>query len=204
MAQARAKEQVVQEFRTQAIQEAALRVISRHGLAGATMQAIADEAGIAKGTIYLYFRNREALVEQTAEVAFAQLAEQLRPALDGPGKVEERVCAYVTTKLAFAHENREFFRVYLALCDAEPEVAMGKRRLHRRRQYTEHLGRVAALLREGMRSGEVRKQDPDRLALFLSEGLHAIMVRRLTEPSSPAPAAESAWIADLLLRGMLN
>ena len=41
---AKSKEDVVQEFRVQSIQEAAIRVISRKGMASATMQEIAEEA----------------------------------------------------------------------------------------------------------------------------------------------------------------
>ena len=53
------KEELVEGFRVQTIQEAALRVVSRRGLAAATMQEIAAEAGVAKGTIYLYFKSKE-------------------------------------------------------------------------------------------------------------------------------------------------
>ena len=56
----KSKEDVVQEFRVQSIQEAAIRVISRKGMAAATMQEIAAEAGVAKGTIYLLPRSRGA------------------------------------------------------------------------------------------------------------------------------------------------
>ncbi len=49
----KSKEEVVQEFRVQSLQEAAMRVIARKGMAAATMAEIAKEAGVAKGTIYL-------------------------------------------------------------------------------------------------------------------------------------------------------
>ena len=49
-----------------------MRVIARKGMAAATMQEIADEAGVAKGTIYLYFRDRDELVEKTFETAMQQ------------------------------------------------------------------------------------------------------------------------------------
>ena len=58
------KQAVVEEFRVQEILEATLRVITRSGISGATMQQIADDAGIAKGTIYLYFKNRDELIER--------------------------------------------------------------------------------------------------------------------------------------------
>ncbi|MGZ6971061.1 MAG: helix-turn-helix domain-containing protein, partial [Thermoanaerobaculia bacterium] len=53
------KKQVVEEFRCRAICEAAMRVVGRKGLAGATVEDIAREAGVAKGTVYLYFRSRD-------------------------------------------------------------------------------------------------------------------------------------------------
>jgi len=50
-----------------------MRVIARKGMAAATVQEIADEAGVAKGTIYLYFRDRDELVERTFEGAISEL-----------------------------------------------------------------------------------------------------------------------------------
>src|SRR5205823_5087438 len=74
---AKSKEEVVQEFRIQSIQDAAMRVIARKGMAAATMQDIAEEAGVAKGTIYLYFRDRDELVEKTFESAITGLGKRI-------------------------------------------------------------------------------------------------------------------------------
>jgi len=100
MAQVRAgrtKEEVLKDFRTGEIVQAARRVIAELGFVDASMERIAHEAGVAKGTIYLYFRNKEELLAQALEdraahgldektrgaprIARAQLAA-LRAALD--------------------------------------------------------------------------------------------------------------------------
>src|SRR3569832_2303223 len=78
---AKSKEDVVSEFRIRTIQDAALRVIARKGMASATIAEIADEANIAKGTIYLYFRDRDELVEKTFETAISQLHERIEQAM---------------------------------------------------------------------------------------------------------------------------
>src|SRR5687768_18416522 len=96
----RSKEEVVQEFRIQSIQEATMRVISRKGMAAATMQEIADEAGVAKGTIYLYFRDRDELVEKTFDNAMQTLTERIDEALDRDIPIEEKIRAVMTAKFA--------------------------------------------------------------------------------------------------------
>src|SRR5436190_23566738 len=111
----KSKEEVVQEFRIHTIQEATMRVIARKGMAAATMQEIAEEAGIAKGTIYLYFRDREELVEKTFETAIGQLHNRLDAAMEVAGSFEERLRALITAQFSFFSENREFFRLYHSL-----------------------------------------------------------------------------------------
>jgi len=52
------------EERPQQILDAAFEVFGEHGLAGARLDDIAKRAGVAKGTIYLYFPNKEALFKE--------------------------------------------------------------------------------------------------------------------------------------------
>src|SRR5438552_18187600 len=110
---ARSKEEVVQEFRIHSIRDAAMRVIARKGMAAATMQEIADEAGIAKGTIYLYFRDRDELVEKTFESAMNDLHERVEQALENEGSFEEKLRAVLAAQISYFQAHREFFRLYI-------------------------------------------------------------------------------------------
>lgn len=192
----RSKEDVVEEFRVQSIMEAALRVMSRKGVEAATMQEIAHAAGIAKGTIYLYFKTREDLVHRTAEFALSGLAAALGVALREPGTFRERLRRLVQLKIGFFHENRDFFRVYLAACQAEGA------RPGRHTRYELHLRQLSSFLHEAMRKGEILSSDPDRLALFLSEGINAVTRRRLADSSPPPPEQDVEWITATLLDGL--
>src|SRR5438270_11555460 len=111
MASSKSKDEVVSEFRIQSIQEAAMRVIARKGMSAATIADIATEAGIAKGTIYLYFRDRDALVEKTFETAIGELHKRVDAALARGGSFQERFRAVIAAELAFFRENAEFFRL---------------------------------------------------------------------------------------------
>jgi AcrR family transcriptional regulator len=191
------------EFRIQEVQAAALRVISRKGLPGATMQEIADEAGVAKGTLYLYFRDREDLLERAADYAFSKLGARLDERLPSIPTFAEKLLALIRTEIAFFDEHREFFRIYVTLKQPLAEVHQSSRRrrmCHPR--YAAHLLRVENMLREAMERGEVRPSDPARLALFVSESAVALMLRRLTEDRPPDADRDSTWMADIILNGL--
>lgn len=199
----RSKEEVVQEFRIHSIQEATMRVIARKGMAAATVQEIADEAGVAKGTIYLYFRDRDELIEKTFEGAMTQLIARIDAVLNQDLPFAEKIRAIMAAKLAFFSENREFFRLYLTLRMPEgnaPRQRRQKAACHP--QYRARAQQLAAQLKTAMERGEVREMDPYRLALFIIEGSTAVILERLTEDSSPADSADVDFIAGLVLDGV--
>ena len=47
-----------QDFKRQSIQEAVIQLMCREGLGSVTMERVAQEVGIAKGTVYLHYRTR--------------------------------------------------------------------------------------------------------------------------------------------------
>jgi AcrR family transcriptional regulator len=203
MAQLKSKEEVVQEFRIQSIEDATMRVIARKGMASATMQEIADEAGVAKGTIYLYFRDRDELVEKTFERAITELLHRVEQALMSEGPIEERLRAMIAAKIAFFNENREFVRLYVSL--RLPEGTPQQQRRHRRNcepQYRGNIDRFAEVLRGAMERGEIRATDPQRLSLFLVEGTNAIVIDRVFAESPPPDEQDVEFLANMIFEGI--
>jgi AcrR family transcriptional regulator len=199
----KSKEEVVSEFRVQSIQDAAMRVIARKGMAAATMQEIAEEAGVAKGTIYLYFRDRDELVEKTFETAITQLIDRVEKAMIEGKSLEEKIRAAMTAKLSFFRENREFFRLYISL--RLPEGDAQQQRRHKRNcepQYRDSVGRLAGILEEAMDRGEIRRFDSHRLALFIVEGSNAIVVERVMEESSPSEELDVEFLTQVIMGGI--
>ncbi len=194
------KRELVQEFRMQAIREAASRVVGEHGVLGATMEAIAAEAGIAKGTIYLYFKNREDLLEQTADHALEDLLRDLAALFDSDERFESQLRRFVRSVLGFFDENRHFFRLYQAAGQST-----GKDEADcRSRRYDDYLVRLSAWVRRAMAAGEVRPLDAERVSLVLSEALIAVIRRRRLEEPPPPVDADTEWLATLFLDGALS
>jgi AcrR family transcriptional regulator len=199
----KSKEEVVQEFRIQSIQEATMRVISRKGMAAATMQEIADEAGVAKGTIYLYFRDRDELVEKTFDSAISELMQRIDAALEQDVPFDEKIRAMMAAHLGFFGANREFFRLYLSLRMPEGTASRQRRqKQHCQPQYRGRVQKFADTLAQAMDRGEVRRVDPYKLALFIIEGSTALILERLTEEAPPSEASDLDLITGLILDGI--
>ena len=193
------KEELVEQYRRETIRVAAQRVIAQRGLAGASMAAIAGEAGVAKGTLYLYFKDRDDLLDQAAGRIFDELLERLKSVLAGDRPLRESLRELVLTKLAFFDANQEFLRVYVALRLGGKDEARHRRR--RRPQYAHYLEMLTDYLAAAARRGEMKGFDPARVALFLAEGTSAILQRRLEE-TGRSPEEDVEWIVDLLLNGL--
>jgi AcrR family transcriptional regulator len=199
----KSKEEVVQEFRIQSIQEATMRVIARKGMAAATMQEIADEAGVAKGTIYLYFRDRDELVEKTFETAMTELGDRIDKVLETGLSFDEKLREAIRVRLAFFRENREFFRLYLSL--RMPEGTPQQQRRQKRTchpQYRTRVQKFADVLKDAMKRGEIRELEQYRLALFVIEGSTAIILERLNEDAPPPEEADVEFMTQLILDGV--
>ena len=108
------RKDVVTEFREAEILEAARRVFARRGFADAAMEEIAQVAGLAKGTLYLYYDSKRELYQASLRAGLLELCDALERAIERAPTLAARLEAYVTTKVAYFDEHRDFFRIYLA------------------------------------------------------------------------------------------
>ena len=195
------KEEVIEEFRCTSIQDAALRVIARKGIEGATIQEIAEDAGVAKGTVYVYFRDREELLSRTTDRLFEELLRVVQPAFEMTGTFAAKIRRVVTLQLQFFDEHRSLFRATMAL--AQREAENGKQRT---KSFTHYMTRIEKLFAEAGENGELREGlNPDAVAAVHRDLVRGVILRRL-EPrkdKSRNTAGEDAdFIVSILLRGV--
>lgn len=171
-----------------------MTVIARKGIADATMQAIAAEAGIAKGTLYAYFRDRDELLTMTAARAYERLVEGLESAFAAPGALRDRLTGVVLRQLQFFDEHRELFRAYMALSSRDGAAL--------RKSKTVYIQRVERMFREAGERGEIRDVDPRELAALYVDCVRGVVVRRIEEKSKTSREEQAAFVVELFLRGI--
>jgi TetR/AcrR family transcriptional repressor of nem operon len=184
--------------RRKAILDAAASLLAANGLAGTSVDAVAQRAGIAKGTVYLYFESRSDLLAALRSRYAEGLADRARSILEhadpaDPGSVTDTFERLAAELLDYVHANQRLYHVLFHEVPGHQEQA---------REPLRHL--VAGLLSQAMDQGALTPTDAGVLAGFLLDGLHGAMLplahhdqprvptsvgeilRRLLAPARPA------------------
>ncbi len=190
------------EFRQAEILAAARRVFSKRGYEAATLDEIAAAAGLAKGTLYLYFDNKEAIFWEAVRERLLGLRRRAREVMAQAPDVPARLRAAIAVRCELMRTDAEFMRIYLTefghLC-AHPT----RFRKNFRELYLEMAHDLAAVVEQGMREGALRPGPPLETALMLALMVRDVFTSRFLglfeEQSDP-----EQFIFDLFWRGVRN
>ena len=173
----RTKQDVLLEFRRTEIVDAARRVCAARGYHQMTVDEIARAAGIAKGTVYLYFRSKHEIYWAMVEGILGVLHDQVRQELGRPDSIEERVRRFVTTKMTYFEAHHDLVRLYYT------EVAsIGERPPRMReqfdRRYLEQVRMLQSALDEAVRERALAPMRTDLAALTIFEVTRSAVMHR--------------------------
>ncbi len=189
--------------KTRVIVAAARREFAAKGYAAARLDDIARAAGVAKGTIYLYFDSKAALFEGVVRghvVPQLEAAEALAAAHDGP--VEDLVRQLLRTLCENVLETdlREVIRLVIAEGPNFPEI----RAFYYREVVTRGMRLLGGLIRRGEERGEFRVSGAaDAPQLVMAPFLMAAVWKSLFDDLAPLDARKLLEIhLDVLMRGL--
>ncbi|MEV0297205.1 TetR/AcrR family transcriptional regulator [Nocardia sp. NPDC050710] len=162
------------------IVQAATRVLSGAGFAGLSMAAVANEAGVATGTVYKHYDGKAELITAVFRKVVAREVAAVSAAA-ATGSAVERVTAAVETFASRAMKNPKLAYVLLA----EPvDPAVDTERLHFRHAFAEAFESAVA---DGVARGELPPQDARISAAALVGAIGEVLVG----PLAAAPHGES-------------
>jgi AcrR family transcriptional regulator len=185
------------ELRRTGILNAARCVFAQKGFADTNVDDIATRAGVAKGTLYLYFTSKEqiymaALIEDARQMD-AVTRERMAAAECWQGKIR----AYVEVRLEYLQSHQDFIRIYLG--EIRRTMVRGapvcSDFFHATRDSESLLAQVIAA---GIATREIREVDPELAAMTIVDLTRGLMERRLLGWCRTDAACDTQFVLDLL------
>ncbi len=175
------RKEVLQDFRTRSLLEATRKVIAAGGFDAVTMERVSAAAGMTKGAVYLYFRNKDHLIVAAVEEVASEMLRQIEARVDLESTPWERLCQTVRAQLEIMEAQKDLLRVLLL----DRRLLRGGGPARRLLKYRErHEGRIKNLLDEGMRQRIFRAMDAGQAAFYINEMAISTAGRRLTGRST--------------------
>jgi len=191
-------EQMREATRSRILHEAASE-FARLGFDQANINTIAEQAGIGKGTIYLYFENkREVFLAMLRHIAHSQLAT-VRAALATEGTLQQRIERLFRAFVHLAEEESDTFNVYMsALYGVNRAFQAEATKLLR-----SYVTVIALVLEEGRERGELECPDIESTALMvLSLTESFVLSARVLGQSEREINAQAEYVAQFVLQGI--
>ncbi|GAA2651876.1 TetR/AcrR family transcriptional regulator [Streptomyces lunalinharesii] len=150
-----------------ALLDAARTLLSEGGTEALTFPALAERTGLARSSVYEYFRSRAAVVEELCAVDFPVWAAEVETAMEGAETPEAKVEAYVRRQLALVGDRRH--RAVVAISAGELDAGA------REKIRAAHGGLIAMIVEALAALGHAQP----RLAAMLLQGVVDAAVRRI-------------------------
>jgi AcrR family transcriptional regulator len=175
----RRREQQKAETR-QAIVDAAGALFREHGYEGFSLRQVAEQIGYSPGTIYLYFKNKDALLFTLVDEGFAKFGRMLSAAAAASDVPREQLDGLFDAYIQFGLENPIHYRLmFMERTDflvRESETAPVGHTWH------ETFMTLQDTVERCIAAGQIRATDPQSAADALWAGVHGVVSLLITQP----------------------
>jgi TetR/AcrR family fatty acid metabolism transcriptional regulator len=197
----RTRKDVLTEFRTTEILQAAHHVFAEKGFDQATIADIAKIAGVAKGTVYLYYRSKREVYWAALKRDLVCLRDQTKQFLESADTIEDKLRAVIAGKLRYFEDHRDFFRIYYTeLARSAIRNTQFQRQLDE--LYLEQVQLLEQVLQQAIRGKVMRHVRPDAAAFAVMELTRGVVIQRLRGWSRAPLDEDIASTFDLVWKGI--
>jgi len=188
------------------LMNAAMTAFSRKGLNDCRMSDIADAAGLARGTAYLYFRSKEQLMLSMYKLYSSRMLESQKAMLAKAGNLTarqllDRACQAC---LHSGIRHRRTFGLWFQFLALGSSPSLGKTvRKTLAETYRGHSAYFEDLVEKGKLSGEFHKHANSRAVAAAMVGLlEGLMIRQYADPELTDLATDYSALVGLILDGI--
>ena len=162
-----------------ALLAAARKVFANRGFEGTSIREIAEAAKVNKAMIYYHFKDKVDLYRAVLSSSFSELQTIWDDDIfSSSASAREKLQTYIEGFIRFEQGNEELRRIF-----STDFTGFGKNvKWTADNYFAESYARLAAIIKEGMRSGEIKKVKP-QLAIITLIGMigHSFMFKPIAE-----------------------
>ena len=163
------KKEMVAAFRTREILAAARRLMDQNGVDTLTMDEIAQTAGVAKGTLYLYFQSKDGLIQALLSQVGEAMALDLEAISSKAAPLPEKLRQVAVLLLHYVDRESTLFPVYLREL-VRSKSGRGNALTSLQELEERIVSLITGIFAEGIAQKQFIAADP-RLLTFLLKGL---------------------------------
>jgi TetR/AcrR family fatty acid metabolism transcriptional regulator len=182
------------------ILRAATKVFARKGFYATRVSEVAKAAGVADGTIYLYFKSKDDLLVSLFESRIDLLLASLERELSGRPNPSERLRAVIELQLGLLEGERDLAEVITVNLRQSTKLM----KQYAAPRFLSYLDRIAQIVTEGQATGDFRADaSPHLVARMVFGALDGITMTWALGKAEPGGLSRAArQVADLLLAGL--
>jgi AcrR family transcriptional regulator len=172
------------EVRREQLLDAAAQVFLDRGLAHATVADVAEAAGLAKGTVYLYFDSKSALLT-ALRARYTSRWLAWSGGLDAPagrGGYRRQLRSFMGEMYDFHADHQRLHHLLFHAAEVSEDEPLERVRAD-----------LARFVGRGADAGEFTVDDPEATASFLLDGLHGLLLRSLHAGRGRRAFLDAAW-----------
>ncbi len=185
-----------------AILDATDRLLARYGYKKMTIDDLAQEVGIGKGSIYLHFSSKEEIALSHIDRIIEKLKQNLKAIASKPFSVDKRLREMLVERVLYRFDSVQHYSQGLndMLAYLRPKL------LERRKRHFEEEARIfAAVIAEGQAASALSEGDPFDLAQTLVTATNSLLPYSLSAFELGDKADVTVRVkktANLLIRGL--
>lgn len=182
------------------ILDAAVSVFAQHGFYNAKVSQIAKEAGVADGTIYLYFKNKEDILIQVFIDAMDEILRRQEEAIGQVSDPIDRLRTFIRVHFASVAESRAMAEVITV----ELRQSSKFMRNTDMKPFGRYLSMIARIVDDGVRTGVfARGSDPRLIARAVFGAVDELALEWAMSDRNASLDEAGNRVADLFLGGLL-
>src|SRR5262245_57319899 len=195
------KKEVLSEFRTNEILEAARKVFAEKGYYAAKVESIADAANVSKGTIYLYYPSKSEIYLSALRHGIEAFHKRIREELNDVDSVEEKIRKFIKVKFTFFHQNRDFFRIYFSeFGNAFSHPLASQKEL--KDLYRIQVRFLQRILDQGLKERTFRNISTESVASAIADLTRCVITRHVINSSKQKIEEDTQFVFDLIWKGI--